>query len=415
MITLCCEASCEETNKNLSVKIPRSPLLDKIASSMSVGDNSDLCCDDLLHEIAKGAVDNLLDDSEYEDSTGIEGATAPEGCSAYGDISYSHVMGHQPTYVTTPVAPSSNAWNSDSSTLTTASTLTSVRSSSGEGSDVTTVMLRNIPNKYTRTGLLAALVERGFDPTVDCNNLYLPMDAGSGCNLGYAFLNFTGHDKALGFMKQFDGCRLPSAGSRKVCSVVWANKQGLFQHSNPPTVKEQTCPGIGNVAGADETFKTCKIFVGGLPVTTTEADLVEYFSKFGNVREASIVVNRHTGASRGFGFCEFVSPDAVDRVQASQAISPHSINCRVVSVRPYNLSQYGTPTGNDSVLMTSSGTSQPQTTTFFMGNGMIHYPNALGGYSSSYSHPLLTPPSVAAPLTSTYIGQVHHQPSFMSY
>jgi RNA recognition motif-containing protein len=373
---------------------------------MTIEDNSDLCCDDLLHEIAKGAVNGLLEDSDYDDNPEADIPVSTEGNSSFADMSFSHVMG-QTTYVTTPVAPTNNAWSNDCSTLP------SARSVSTEGGDVTTVMLRNIPNKYTRSGLLAALVERGFDPTVDCNNLYLPMDAGSGCNLGYAFLNFTSHEKALGFMKQFDGCRLPSAGSRKVCSVVWANKQGLFQHSNPPTVKEQTSPGTGQVQGPEGT-PTCKIFVGGLPVTTTEADLVEYFSKFGHVREASIVVNRQTGASRGFGFCEFLSPEAVDRVQLSQASRPHSINCRVVSVRPYNLSQYGTPTGNDNILITASGPTEPQTMTFLMGNGMIHYPTPTAGYSSSYSHPLLAPPSVSAPLTSTYIGQIH-QASFMSY
>ena len=194
------------------------------------------------------------------------------------------------------------------------------------GLSATTVMLRNIPNKYTRSGLLAALVERGFDPNTDCNNLYLPMDAGSGCNLGYAFLNFTDHEKAMAFKRQFDGCRLPSAGSRKVCTVVWANKQGLFQHSNPPSLKESQ-----EVAEVP----TCKIFIGGLPITTTEADLVDYFERFGPIREASIVTNRQTGASRGFGFCEFLTPDCVDRVQQAQARRPHSVNCRVVSVRPY--------------------------------------------------------------------------------
>ena len=229
---------------------------------------------------------------------------------------------------------------------------------------ITTVMLRNIPNKYTRAGLLSALVERGFDPAGgDCNNLYLPMDAGSGCNLGYAFLNFTTHDRALAFMQQFDGVRLPSAGSRKVCSVVWANKQGLFQHSNPPDMssKDDCLPEVA-IPGT-----TCKIFVGGLPSSTTEADVIEYFGRFGPIREASIVTNRQTGQSRGFGFCEFMSPDSVDRVQSAQSRRPHSINCRVVSVRPYNSA--------DSI---GNVTPQPApaVTSFFMGHGgtIIEYP-----------------------------------------
>lgn len=251
---------------------------------------------------------------------------------------------------------------------------------------ITTVMLRNIPNKYTRSGLLSALVDKGFDPTIDCNNLYLPMDASSGCNLGYAFLNFTSHAKALEFMQQFDGVRLPSAGSRKVCSVVWANKQGLFQHSNPPIVGEEftdikqsssvdgdgllpMTPAHTMIPSSDPTMTpTCKIFVGGLPNNTTEKDLIEYFQKFGPIKEASIVANRQTGQSRGFGFCEFFSPDSVDRVQLAQAKRPHSINCRVVSVRPYNFNQL--------LVANSMDDEEPEHMggrfTFFMGQGGIH-------------------------------------------
>lgn len=284
-------------------------------------------------------------------------------------------------------------------------------SNTGGGSAVpmgiTTVMLRNIPNKYTRTGLLGALVEKGFDPSVDCNNLYLPMDASSGCNLGYAFLNFTSHDKALEFMQQFDGVRLPSAGSRKVCSVVWANKQGLFQHSNPP-IADDDCTSQANIKhranmmtpdSADEGLlggaggllpmvspsnhqtpsnlthpeimtPTCKIFVGGLASNTRENDLIDYFQRFGPIKEASIVANRQTGHSRGFGFCEFFTPDSVDRVQLAQAKKPHSINCRVVSVRPYNFNQLlvgGTGPGS------FDEEDHPHMRfTFFMGQGGIH-------------------------------------------
>lgn len=300
---------------------------------------------------------------------------------------------------------------------------------------ITTVMLRNIPNKYTRAGLLGALVDKGFDPTIDCNNLYLPMDANSGCNLGYAFLNFTSHEKAVEFMHRFDGVRLPSAGSRKVCSVVWANKQGLFQHSNPPVVDEgeysvagglkqqrplmtldagigavdESILGVGggllpmispsshqtpsNLTHPDLTSMTptCKIFVGGLASNTSENDLIDYFQKFGPIKEASIVSNRQTGHSRGFGFCEFFTPDSVDRVQLAQSRKPHSINCRVVSVRPYNFNQLlvggnGQGSFDEDHLVSAGGELQhPQMRfTFFMGQGGIHpcQPQPIDSFSS---------------------------------
>ncbi|MEK7642618.1 MAG: RNA-binding protein [Patescibacteria group bacterium] len=45
-----------------------------------------------------------------------------------------------------------------------------------------------------------------------------------------------------------------------------------------------------------------KIFVGNLSWDATDADLKDAFSAFGGVSEASIVKDRETGRSRGFGF-----------------------------------------------------------------------------------------------------------------
>jgi RNA recognition motif-containing protein len=386
-------------------------------------------CEDMMQEIAEASVESILtgiDPCEHADSTPDTPPTthssAEHSCEWYSPSLVNTPFSSQPSWSFCEMEGPTNQFRSEfvsqvgtrqiSSSIYTPSEDSGSQADAG-GGGCTTVMLRNIPNKYTRSGLLAALVERGFDPTADCNNLYLPMDAGSGCNLGYAFLNFTSHEKATEFMQQFDGCRLPSAGSRKVCSVVWANKQGLFQHSNPPTSKEQTTPGSGHIATTVvDCIPTCKIFVGGLPVTTTEADLVEYFGKYGQVREASIVMNRQTGSSRGFGFCEFTSPDAVERVQFAQSRRPHSINCRVVSVRPYTMHQVPNHGGIESSIMPMHQAA-PATMTFLMGNGMIHYPANSGSiaapsaYSSTYGHPLLNAPGVVAP-------QIHQSP-FISY
>jgi len=52
-----------------------------------------------------------------------------------------------------------------------------------------------------------------------------------------------------------------------------------------------------------------RIYVGNLPFDSSERDLEEMFSQFGAVREASIVQDRETGRSRGFGFVEMESDD----------------------------------------------------------------------------------------------------------
>ena len=48
-----------------------------------------------------------------------------------------------------------------------------------------------------------------------------------------------------------------------------------------------------------------KLFVGGLAWATTAETLKDAFSAFGNVTEATVVSDRDTGRSRGFGFVAF--------------------------------------------------------------------------------------------------------------
>jgi RNA recognition motif-containing protein len=52
-----------------------------------------------------------------------------------------------------------------------------------------------------------------------------------------------------------------------------------------------------------------KLYVGNLPWRATEAELKEFFAAFGQVRSASIVTDRDTGRSRGFGFVEMDDAD----------------------------------------------------------------------------------------------------------
>jgi RNA recognition motif-containing protein len=47
-----------------------------------------------------------------------------------------------------------------------------------------------------------------------------------------------------------------------------------------------------------------KLYVGGLPYSTTQDELSQHFSAAGNVASAAIVMDRMTNRSRGFGFVE---------------------------------------------------------------------------------------------------------------
>lgn len=52
-----------------------------------------------------------------------------------------------------------------------------------------------------------------------------------------------------------------------------------------------------------------KLYVGGLPYSTTDQQLNEVFSQHGSVDSATVVTDRVTGRSRGFGFVEMSTPE----------------------------------------------------------------------------------------------------------
>ena len=52
-----------------------------------------------------------------------------------------------------------------------------------------------------------------------------------------------------------------------------------------------------------------KLYVGNLPFRVSGDDLRELFSQAGTVESASVIEDRDTGRSRGFGFVEMATPE----------------------------------------------------------------------------------------------------------
>ena len=52
-----------------------------------------------------------------------------------------------------------------------------------------------------------------------------------------------------------------------------------------------------------------KLYIGGLPYSTTEDQLREAFSQAGAVSSAAIIMDRMSGRSKGFGFVEMTNDD----------------------------------------------------------------------------------------------------------
>jgi RNA recognition motif-containing protein len=65
-----------------------------------------------------------------------------------------------------------------------------------------------------------------------------------------------------------------------------------------------------------------KLFIGGLAFSTSNDRLREVFAQVGNVESATVVTDRDTGQSRGFGFVEMASAEeaakAVDKFNGQQ-------------------------------------------------------------------------------------------------
>lgn len=52
-----------------------------------------------------------------------------------------------------------------------------------------------------------------------------------------------------------------------------------------------------------------KLYVGNLSFRTTSDELRDLFAQAGDVESASVIEDRETGRSRGFGFVEMVTPE----------------------------------------------------------------------------------------------------------
>ncbi|CAE7317929.1 ybeQ [Symbiodinium natans] len=104
----------------------------------------------------------------------------------------------------------------------------------------TTVMLRNLPNNYTRSMVLNLLNQEGFKGKIDF--LYLPVDFRSKAGLGYAFVNLVEPCFVPQFWKAFDGftkwvfvkCRARH-GSSLEGQLEWSSPGSAAQEVRPLT------------------------------------------------------------------------------------------------------------------------------------------------------------------------------------
>ena len=72
------------------------------------------------------------------------------------------------------------------------------------------------------------------------------------------------------------------------------------------------------------------IYVGNLPFDATDAELRNLFAEYGTVTSASVITDRETGRSRGFGFVELADEDGAGK--AIGKLNGHDWNGRQLTV-----------------------------------------------------------------------------------
>ncbi|POO02857.1 Splicing factor-like protein [Trema orientale] len=125
----------------------------------------------------------------------------------------------------------------------------------------TTVMIKNIPNKYSQKLLLSILdshcihcneeIVGGKDqPFSSYDFVYLPIDFNTKCNVGYGFVNMTSPEATWRLYKAFHLQRWKVFNSRKICEVTYARVQGLealkehFKNSKFPCETDHYLPAV---------------------------------------------------------------------------------------------------------------------------------------------------------------------------
>ncbi|KAG7032322.1 Protein terminal ear1-like protein, partial [Cucurbita argyrosperma subsp. argyrosperma] len=123
----------------------------------------------------------------------------------------------------------------------------------------TTVMIKNIPNKYSQKLLLNMLDNHCIhcneqmgdghsQPLSSYDFVYLPIDFNNKCNVGYGFVNMTSPEATWRLYKAFHLQPWEVFNSRKICEVTYARVQGLealkehFKNSKFPCEMDHYLP-----------------------------------------------------------------------------------------------------------------------------------------------------------------------------
>lgn len=93
-------------------------------------------------------------------------------------------------------------------------------------------------------------------------------------------------------------------------------------------------------------WNAMNIYVGNLPYSTTESELIELFSQYGTVERGNLVNDRETGRPRGFGFVEM--PNEEEGRKAIETLNDFEYEGRSLTVNEARPRGSGSGGGNKS-------------------------------------------------------------------
>jgi cold-inducible RNA-binding protein len=63
----------------------------------------------------------------------------------------------------------------------------------------------------------------------------------------------------------------------------------------------------------EESIVSAKVYVGNLPYGVRDNELKELFASFGEITEAVVITEKHSGRSKGFGFVTFAEDESAKK------------------------------------------------------------------------------------------------------
>jgi len=128
----------------------------------------------------------------------------------------------------------------------------------------------------------------------------------------------------------------PSGRSRGFGFVTYKNPDDCDRviEESPHTLDGRSIDPKLAVSRAEQarghTFRTKKIFVGGLSPSTTEETITKFFSQFGEVTETLLMYDKATNRPRGFAFVSFEKELSVDKLVQKPF---HEIDGKTIEVK----------------------------------------------------------------------------------